>query len=390
MMDLLPTVPYYTGSLCASLNGFANVKVTLGSPRYYLDPDFFRRQKLKRDGVLFDVVSSFRRAPAALRRSLKVVEYFSNLSILSLRLAASAPEVLHVQFLPTVKLGLPIEMWFLKLIHSFGIKIVYTVHNVLPQDTGDTHRAAYRSVYHLADRLVCHDQSAAERLIREFQVTPGRISIIPHGPLLDSSPATPLEARTRLRLPADRPVVLWQGIVRPYKGVSFLLDAWKQVQSKCARAVLAVVGNGDQEMLGSIRENVDSLGIQSSVRLDFRFVSVAELNDYYAAADVLVYPYREITTSGALMTGIRHGKPIVATNQPVFRQILRDGENARIVEYGDVRALSECLVELINSPELRSRLGEQARRSYASGPNWRDIAVKTRACYEAALEEPVD
>jgi glycosyltransferase involved in cell wall biosynthesis len=282
---------------------------------------------------------------------------------------------------------LPIEVWFLRLARSLRIKIVYTVHNVLPQDTGDKHRAAYRSIYRLADRLICHDQDAADRIMREFQVTPERISIIPHGPLLESPPANPLKARERLGLPTDRAVVLWQGIVRPYKGVSFLLDAWKVVQSYGDKAVLAVVGNGDDEILRSIRENVDSLGLRSSVKLDFRFVAVDELNDYYAAADVLVYPYREITTSGALMTGIGHGKAIIATRQPAFRHVLQDGQNALMVDYGNTRELADGLIRLISEPELRERLGVEARKSYVKGPQWSDIAMQTLSCYKVTMKE---
>jgi glycosyltransferase involved in cell wall biosynthesis len=389
MMDLLPTVPYYTGTLCGSLNNFDDVKVTVGSPRYYLDPDFFVRQKVSRDQVLLDLALAFRKAPVALRRGFKVLEYFSNLSILALRLVWSRPDVLHVQFLPTVKMNLPFELWFLKMAHSFGIKVVYTVHNVLPQDTGDRYRAAYQSIYSLVDRLICHDQTAADRLINEFDVRRDRISIIAHGPLLNAPPVSPSEARKRLGLPADKTVVLWQGIIRPYKGIAFLLDAWKQVQLKCGKAVLVVVGNGSEEILESIRQSVKSLGLQSSVVLDFRFVSVAELNDYFAAADILTYPYKEITTSGALMTGIGQGKAIIATNQPVFRQVLQDRINARIIEYGAVDDLSEGLLELIENPDLRSRLGEQARRSYDSGPNWGDIAAQTCACYHAAVGERI-
>jgi glycosyltransferase involved in cell wall biosynthesis len=287
-----------------------------------------------------------------------------------------------VQFLPMVKFGVGIELWFLQIVRKLGIKVVYTVHNVLPQDTGDRHRARYRHIYRLADRLICHDECARDRLVQEFDVSPERISIIAHGPLLNSGEAnSSKEARNRLGISTGDCLVLWQGILRPYKGVSFLLEAWRLLQSKCVLARLAIVGNGDAEIVQEVRDEVASLGIQSSVHLDFRFVSVAELTDYYNAADVVVYPYREITTSGALMTGIGYGKAIVATRQPAFRQILRDGDNALMVDYGDVEELAERLRRLVDDPGLRTRLGDQARKSFVNGPQWPGIAEQTLACY---------
>ena len=183
----------------------------------------------------------------------------------------------------------------------------------------------------------------------------------------------------------DQVLVLWQGILRPYKGVPFLLDAWKQVQAATGRACLAIVGSGDEEQIKGIHEQVAALGIASSVRLELRFVSVEELADFYLAADILVYPYSEITTSGALMTGIGYGKAIVASRLPAFDHLLRNGDNAMLISYGDVEDLVQTLLRLIGEPRLRLRLGESAQESHRSGPKWTDIAASTAHCYELAL-----
>ena len=352
---------------------------------YYLDKTFFRRQGLHLDPALLDIVSKLNIRPAAARRGLKLCEYLINLGSLITRLAFTRPDVVHVQFLPTLKSKLPLEAYFMRAIRRLGIKIVYTVHNVLPQDTGEKHLRLFRRIYRLADRLICHDECARDRLVREFGIDFERISIIPHGPLLNADHTTSREdARKKLGIEADRCFVLWHGILRPYKGVSFLLQSWKRIQP--SRACLAIVGNGDPDLVREICKETDSLEIRDSVRLDFRFVSVAELDDYLSAADVLVYPYREITTSGALMTGLGRGKAIIATQQPAFRRVLKDGENALVVDYGDVDGLAARLKQLINNPSQIRKLGEQAAKSYADGPQWPSIAEKTLACYRAAVE----
>ena len=71
------------------------------------------------------------------------------------------------------------------------------------------------------------------------------------------------------------------------------------------------------------------------VKLHFRFISTEELVALYRAADVVVYPYRAITTSGALATGLALGKAIVASDLPVFRELLTDRESALLVDPQD-------------------------------------------------------
>lgn len=385
MLDLMSIVPYYTGHLCAALRCLPGVHVSLASVTYQHDPQFFRREGLRNDPGAFDLTSNLRGTPPLLRRGLKLFEYLMNLFALTARFVRSRPEILHVQFLPLIRY-IPVEHWFMRLARNRGTKLVYTVHNVLPQDDGDRFRRAYQAIYHLADRLICHDARAAARLVSEFGVARDRISIIPHGPLFapaaDRLPANP---RLRLGLSPDEVLVLWQGIVRPYKGISFLLQSWRQVCRQNSNARLLIVGTGDSASVQAVKDEVGALGLASRVRLELRFVPVDEMMLYYHAADVLVYPYREITTSGALMTGITFGKAVVASDLPAFQGLLTDGVNALLVRYGNVDSLAETLLHLIDDKGLRARLAQRQREIEL--PRWTDIARQTCECYRAALRQ---
>src|SRR6202022_3414901 len=88
---------------------------------------------------------------------------------------------------------------------------------------------------------------------------------------------------------------------------------------------LIIAGTGEETILREVQEQVRALGVNESVRLDLRFLRVEEVSLYYQAADIVVYPYKEITTSGALMTGGNYKKAIVATDLPSFREVLGGG-----------------------------------------------------------------
>jgi glycosyltransferase involved in cell wall biosynthesis len=126
--------------------------------------------------------------------------------------------------------------------------------------------------------------------------------------------------------------------------------------------------------------------LQESVRLDFRFIPDEELPTYYQASDLVVFPYREVTTSGALMTALAYEKPIVATNLRAFREILRDSETALIVDYGDVDALASSVSRLIRDPKERERLASGVASS-GNFNSWSRIARETRQCYASVLQD---
>jgi glycosyltransferase involved in cell wall biosynthesis len=386
MLDLLSIVPYYTSALSSALLRGQGVDLELGAITYYLDCDCYQRQGLTFAPGVIDIVSRLSRLPRPLRRVAKTVEYLANLTSLWLRFRSSKPDLIHVQFLPLVLFGSSLELRFLRSLRRQGVRIVYTVHNILPHDASPNLRSHYQELYNLADHLICHDVPSSRKLITDFRQTRSRISVIAHGPLLTPDRYNTSEsARKRIGLSQSACLILWQGILRPYKGVEFLLDAWSQVRTIGKAACLAIVGGGDEAIENRIREKVAALNLTKSVRLDLRFVSVPELQDYHAAADVLVYPYSEVTTSGALMTGIGYGKAVVASRLPAFEQILRHDHNALLAAYGDIDEWSLQIERLIADPSLRRRLGESLHRGANEVPDWDKIAAQTVDCYNSVL-----
>jgi glycosyltransferase involved in cell wall biosynthesis len=384
MMDLWCYTPYYDRYLCEGLAA-EGVAVTLGAVSPYQDPDYFEKNGIENDPGLVDLVPRLGIANDGLRRVLMLGESGVNMAVLLARFAVAKPDVVHVQWVPTVR-KLPFEKWFLQAVKRLGIRLVYTVHNVLPHDSGTQFVETFRLLYQQMDALICHTADAKERLIREFSIAPEKIWVIPHGPMLhDAKQLTVQAAKKQLAIPESETLVLWQGIIRSYKGISFLVDAWRKVESAGANARLLIAGLGDEELMGEIREQVERLGLSDSVRLDFRYIPDADLPAYYQAADILVYPYREVTTSGALMTAMAYGKAIVATDLPAFREVLQEEETALFVKYGDAEGLAERLARLIRDEKERERLGAAVAAASSAGNSWSKIARDTRRCYASVL-----
>ena len=322
-----------------------------------------------------------------LRKYAKAAEYLINVAALQRRMRCEEVGILHVQWLPFLDRMPRLEWWNLRSACAAGAKLVYTVHNVLPHDTGRRYAETYEAVYHYVDALICHTHASKRRLVKEFGVPEENIWVIPHGPLAAGrSDVTQAQARAALENSEERFTALLFGRLHPYKGIKFLLRAWKKVAARRPEARLVLAGSGEEAYLAELSSLIQLLGLTNQVETHFRFVPDQELGLLIQAADVLVYPYESITQSGALLTGMAAGKAIVATAVGGFRETLHDGENSLLVEYGNEEALADAVQLLCDDAKTRARLGAAVRELLRTEYSWASIARRTAHCYAAVLE----
>jgi glycosyltransferase involved in cell wall biosynthesis len=383
MMDLWATVPYYTAYLSRALLK-ERVNLQVGSISYYLDSACFSSRGIKLDPGVLDVVGRFH-LPRLPRRILKLLESILNLSALAVRFLLFPPDVVHVQYLPMLQSRLPLDLWLVRFCRKRGSKIVLTVHDLLPHDTGEAHKQTFRNLYRMVDGIICHSDNISSRLQAEFSVPEEKIAVIPHGPFFYDLPASNSEQTLRsFNLEPGKLLVLWQGIIFPYKGIDLLLNAWQHVEASNDNVSLLIVGTGAPEFAEQIRDQISRLGLKHA-QLHLRFISTEELVALYRAADIVVYPYRAITTSGALATGLALGKTIIASNLPVFRELLTDRENALLVDPKDSAQLAAALLELSTDSQLRSQLAANVLAMHFGDDSWLSIASRTKDFYCATL-----
>lgn len=384
LMDLLCMSPFYDRYLCEALQT-KGVKVYLGAISFHLDIDYFERHLVRRFPGLIDLIAKLHIRNKPVRQGLKALEYVLNLINLLLRFILHRPDIIHIEWLPLVS-KIPVEPWFLRIMKKRGVKLIYTVHNVLPHDTGLKYKSKFRRVYDMMDALICHTQESKDQLVQDFKIPDSRIWVIPHGPMFhDSIKITKSEARAKLGYQEDTPIVLFFGSIRPYKGIEHFLEAWKIVTESCPEARLIIAGNGEREYLAQLKAKIQDLRLNKSIVTDFRFIPNEELPIFHQAADIIVYPYKGITQSGALFTGMSFGKAIVATSSGGFKETLQHGVTGLLIEYGDIQKWADNIIYLIKNQSERLRLGHAAFKELNERYSWDVIAERTLECYYAVL-----
>jgi glycosyltransferase involved in cell wall biosynthesis len=255
---------------------------------------------------------------------------------------------------------------------------VLTAHDVLPREPRPGQVGATRRLLEKMDAVVVHSQHGAMRLHEELRLDEERIHVIPHGAfdylthLPDEKPLPPELAAV------EGPVVLFFGLLRPYKGVELLIEAFQNVDG----AELWVVGM-PRMPLEPLRELASQ--IRGRVRFVPRFVDDSEIPAFFRRADVVALPYREIDQSGVLYTALAFGKPMVVSSVGGFAEVAAEGA-ARAVPPNAPVELAAAIQELLDKPEECRRLADAARAAAAGRYSWDSIAEQTLTLYRALLD----
>jgi glycosyltransferase involved in cell wall biosynthesis len=303
-------------------------------------------------------------APA--RRTFKLAEHLSDMVRLRRLLDA---DVVHYQWLTVPRLDA-------RLLPPRRPRLI-TAHYILPPRPSRRQVATARAVFGRMDGVVAHSDYGASRLRDEVGLDPARVHVIPHG-AFDYLTHLPQEKPLPAELEgAEGPVILFFGLLRPYKGLETLLRAFASLRG----AELWVVGNPRMDVAP-----LRALAAKAPGRVHFltRFVEDAEIAPIFRRADLLVLPYRDAEHSGVLYTGLAFGKAMVLSEVGGFPEIAATGA-ARLVPPDDVPALASTLSELIGDGSARAALGTAAERAAAGPYSWDRIGEQTLALYRELM-----
>jgi len=386
IVDLLCVSPFYDKYLCEAMQQ-KGTRVRLSSISFHLEKDYFRNAGVRRSSWVMDVVARSSLTNVFLRRMLKTCEYAINILLQSVYFYCTQPHIVHIQWLPFLRF-IQLELFWLRFLKQCGFKVVFTAHNILPHDSGKQCIPRFKKLYHLVDHLVVHTDLAKRELVSQYDIDKAKISVIPHGPLFhDVECGTKQCCRSKVSLPKDQEVVLFIGTCKPYKGIEFLVRSFGLVLQECPNAVLVIAGNGDPDYLSAIRALAQKCLPSQSVSLVLRGLSNDELVMYHVASDLVVFPYRDITQSGALLTAMAFGKAIVATNLGGFQETLEHDVTALLVPYNDFPALAAAIVKVLKNPAIKDKIGEGAAQQVRRKYGWDIITEKTLSCYRQLLQD---
>lgn len=318
--------------------------------------------------------------PGGKNKIAAMAEYGASLLRIAETIRKGHFDIVHVQTFKNAKL----EMKLYYRLRKYIKKFVYTVHNVLPHEADPGDRKIYKEFYEFCDELIVHNEATKNCLMENFSVAEAKISVIAHGTYQTQAPDS--------KMREDSPVTqfLQFGFIRKYKGIDILLDAIALIAPEERRRLHFTIAGKQYTKLDDTdyKARMQSLGIEDCVELLQEHIPDNQLPELFRDADFLLFPYRNIYGSGALLMAYTYGKPVIASDIPTFREETEDGKTGFLFKSESPKALAEAILAAAKcSPqqvgEYRAVIHELVTEKY----NWRKSAAKIIEVYARGINK---
>jgi glycosyltransferase involved in cell wall biosynthesis len=266
--------------------------------------------------------------------AMRLAELGPSVLALARAVLRSRPDVVHFQ--TEVVPGL--DHLALRII-SRRVPVVVTAHDPVPLEGSERASRRQAKRWRAADTIIVHAEE--QRAIVKYSVPSASVHVVPATLNVGGLVVSRTEAREHLGL-ADVPTALLLGLIRPYKGLALLAEAWPSVIISVPRAKLAVIGEAYPSPDLSRLERLAGVEVRAG------FLEEGELDWWAAAADVLVLPYDRGAHSGILHRALAAGTPVLAS-PPLAEEVQRT-QAGRVIALDPAAWSRELVACLSGSP----------------------------------------
>lgn len=236
-------------------------------------------------------------------------------------------------------------------------------------------RALFRLLRDRCDAYIVHSEWDKARMARSLALDPDRTFVIPLGPLSD---AEGVPARRRAGEPTSEITLLMFGLIRPYKGIMNLLDAFDGLPREDGQSWrLLVVGDtwgGWTEPM----DRIESSPYRSDIELVNRFVPDEEIPEFFARADIVALPYLRSSASGPLQLAMSAGLPVVVSDVGGLGERASSYTGSVLVPAGHTDGLIKGILDAVDLVGI----------SHAQPDSWETIGDAYEQVFQAVIGTP--
>jgi glycosyltransferase involved in cell wall biosynthesis len=223
----------------------------------------------------------------------------------------------------------------------------------------------------LATCYIVHSEVDRQLISSHYDIDLSRGRVIPIGIFDQYNKIDKGQAKDQLGI-RELNVILFFGLVRPYKGVKYLVEAFESLPPGFIQeSRLLIIGEAweDQE-LGQI---IQKSPFKSHISLIDRYIGDSEIPLYFSAADALVMPYIRASQSGVAHIGMEFGIPIIATRVGGLEESLGKYEGTFFINPMDSDGLAKVIKETLSKKKLFEPPGELRWDVIAA--QWKDLII---------------
>ncbi len=221
-----------------------------------------------------------------------------------------------------------------------------------------------------ADAIVCVSGVTRDYLA-SLGARPEKITVIPNGVDVDLFAPQPQSAGQ-----GSSPTLVYIGTLADWQGLGVLIEAMQLVLAR-HEARLRIVGPGRSHERKEMRRRIRKMGLEEVISVE-EALPYAEIPALLAQADMCIAPLtfndRNVIQGCCPIKVIEYmacGRPLVASNLPVVRELVREGLDGLLCTPGDPASLARCILQLLEEPALGARLAQAAAERARDRFSWR-------------------
>ena len=268
---------------------------------------------------------------------------------------------------------------------------IFDVHSSIPRSWYKRIPMMYldgyfaRRAFPLATRILVR----APDLIRglpDIEQWEGKVRVSPSGVRPESLQRFDGHEFTRRHGITGSPLVLFLGRLNPLKGPQFIVEAAPSLAAEFPGITFVFVGPDQSGYRARLEARARALGVSERVHFTGMISDFDEKMQAYSSCDLFCLPTSYEGTSQAIFEAMSQGKPIVATRTGGIPYQVEGGNCGYLVEFGDVKALTEAMGRALREPSEAQALGARAK-SRVEGFQYPALAADLHAVYEEIVKE---
>ncbi len=219
-------------------------------------------------------------------------------------------------------------------------RILFICHNVMEHEYRGVKKLCTQIVLKKGDHFIVHsgeDYENLKKLVTHADIKP---SVMPIFNIFHYEHISKQHARKQLNLEGN--TILFFGFVRPYKGLKYLIEAMPIILQDLQVSLLIAGEFWEKEE--DYWEQIQTLGIQEKIKIVNKYIPNEEVEQYFAASDLVVLPYVSATGSAVVQTAFGCHKPVVSTNVGSLSEIITHEKTGYLIPPGNPQAIASAII----------------------------------------------
>ncbi|WP_304066857.1 glycosyltransferase [Pedobacter glucosidilyticus] len=275
-----------------------------------------------------------------------------------------------------------LNVLFLKILK---VKLFWTIHNISNHENKNTSIEIFFLrilAKYLVDKIIVHSKYIKPDVIKSYKLSPSnfdKVVVIKHGNYCDfyKNDISKQEARKLLELDNSDFIYLFFGMIREYKGIAELISIFNKISDNKVKLLIV----GKVSLTTGLKDFIELINASNNKILGaFDYIPNDHVQYYINAADVMVLPYKNISTSGSLLLAMSFGKAVII---PDFGFVSEYIDSKGILTYTP-SSLNGLINSMHNIRGLNfSKMGELNKAFVKARYNWDVIAKETSELYRS-------